>query len=33
VSVETDGDEKLGEGIALGEDEGWVNDERGLQCA
>jgi uncharacterized protein with PIN domain len=33
VSVETDGEEKLEEGIALDEDEGWADDERGLRCA
>jgi hypothetical protein len=33
VSVETDGEENLGEEIALGEDEEWADDERGLRCA
>jgi hypothetical protein len=32
VSVETDGEEEQGEGMAFGEDEEWADDERELRC-
>jgi hypothetical protein len=33
VSVVTDGEEEQGEEMALGEDEGWADEERGLRGA
>jgi hypothetical protein len=32
VRVETDGEEEQGEGMALGEGEGWADEERELRC-